>query len=126
MAATAKAALGLPRIASSWPGAALAYAAPANPTPPEPIFSIDYEAGPEEVVRRLVGAYLAGADEIHVKSATKLDPKARAQIRDVSRALVGVEIVEEGNQTMVLQDLVGVADMDLRKTLTRMQRIARL
>jgi len=80
----------------------------------------------EEVVRRLVGAYLAGADEIIVRSGTRLDPKTRQAVRDISRALVGVEILEEGAQTMTLQDLVGVADMDLRKTLTRMQRIARL
>lgn len=80
----------------------------------------------EEVVRRLVGAYLAGADEIHVKTAGRLDARLRQSVRDVSRALVGVEIVEESAAGMVLQDLVGVADMDLRKTLTRMQRISRL
>ena len=40
--------------------------------------------------------------------------------------LVGVEILEESANAMTLQDLVGVADMDLRKTLTRMQRIARI
>lgn len=80
----------------------------------------------EEVIRRLVGAYLAGADEIHVRSPSRMDPKTRQSVRDISRALVGVEILEEGAQTITLQDLVGVADMDLRKTLTRMQRIARL
>lgn len=80
----------------------------------------------EEIVRRLVGAYLAGADEIQVRMATRMDPKARQAVRDTSRMLVGVEVLEEGAQGMVLQDLVGVADMDLRKTLTRMQRIARL
>jgi phosphate uptake regulator len=80
----------------------------------------------EEVVRRLVGAYLAGADEIHIRSAHKMDPKVRQAIRDITRDLVGVEILEESANAMVLQDLVGVADMDLRKTLTRMQRIARI
>lgn len=83
-------------------------------------------ASNEEVVRRIVGAYLAGADEIHVKGEGRLDPRVRQAIRDVSRALVGVEIVEETAAALVLQDLVGIADMDLRKTLTRMQRIARL
>ena len=80
----------------------------------------------EEVVRRLVGAYLAGADEIHIRSANKMDPKVRQIIRDITRDLVGVEILEESASAMTLQDLVGVADMDLRKTLTRMQRIARI
>ena len=80
----------------------------------------------EEVVRRLGGAYLAGADEIHIRSGHKMDPKVRQTIRDITRDLVGVEILEESASAMVLQDLVGVADMDLRKTLTRMQRIARI
>jgi phosphate uptake regulator len=83
-------------------------------------------ASEEEVVRRLVGAYLAGADEIHIRSAHKMDPKVRQTVRDITRDLVGVEILEESANAMILQDLVGVADMDLRKTLTRMQRIARI
>src|SRR5688572_26129459 len=72
--------------------------------------------GDEEIVRRLVGAYLAGADEIIVKGSGKMDPKVRQKIRDITRELVGVEILEESPTAMVLQDLVGVSDMDLRKT----------
>jgi phosphate uptake regulator len=79
---------------------------------------------PAEIIRHLVGAYLAGADEIVVKG--RLDAKVRQTIRDTSRALVGVEMVEESAQAILLQDLVGVADMEFRKTLTRMHRIARL
>lgn len=83
-------------------------------------------ASEEEVVRRLVGAYVAGADEIHIRAAGKMDPKVRQIVRDITRDLVGVEILEESSSAMTLQDLVGVADMDLRKTLSRMQRIARI
>ncbi len=82
--------------------------------------------GAEEVVRRLVGAYLAGADEIHIRCNGKMDPKVRQKVREITRDLVGVEILEESASAMVLQDLVGVSDMDLRKTMTRMQRIARI
>lgn len=83
-------------------------------------------ASEEEVIRRLVGAYLAGADEIHIRSTSKMATKVRQAVRDITRDLVGVEILEESANAMVLQDLVGVADMDLRKTLSRMQRIARI
>ena len=78
------------------------------------------------LVRRLVGAYLAGADEIHLRSKGKMDPKVRRTVRTIIRDLVGVEILEEGGDSIVLQDLVGVSDMDLRKTVTRMHRIARI
>ncbi|HET6399521.1 MAG TPA: phosphate uptake regulator PhoU, partial [Candidatus Thermoplasmatota archaeon] len=84
------------------------------------------EASTAEVVRRLVGAYIAGADEILVRTRSRMSPKVRQLIRDLTRDLVGVEVLEETANTIVLQDLVGVAEMDLRKTLTRMQRLARL
>ncbi len=82
--------------------------------------------GDNDIVRRLVGAYLAGADEIHIRSRGRMDPKVRQTVRNVLRDLVGVEILEEGTDTMTLQDLVGVSEMDLRKTVTRMHRIARI
>src|SRR5688572_19554480 len=69
-----------------------------------------------EVVRRLVGAYIAGADEIALTTVGgRMEPKVRQKAREVARALVGVEIVEETQAGMVLQDLVGVSDLDLRK-----------
>src|SRR5688572_26864656 len=58
--------------------------------------------GDSEVVRRLVGAYIAGADEIIVRAGSKMDPKVRQNIRDISRELVGVEILEESANAMVL------------------------
>src|SRR5687768_11344659 len=54
----------------------------------------DRPAG-EDVIRRLVGAYLAGADEIHIRTNGKMDPKVRQSVRDITRDLVGVEILEE-------------------------------
>lgn len=83
-------------------------------------------ASSEIIVRKLVGAYLAGADEIRIRSAGRMDPKVRQTIRTTIRDLVGVEILEEGSDDMTLQDLVGVSEMDLRKTVTRMHRIARI
>ncbi len=81
---------------------------------------------PEDAVRRLVGAYLAGADEIVVKGQGAKDPQVRRTVRAMTRDLVGVEVLEETREMLVLQDLVGVSEMDLRKTMTRMHRIAGL
>ncbi len=80
----------------------------------------------EVIVRKLVGAYLAGADEIRLRSSGRMDPKVRQIVRSTIRDLVGVEILEEGSDSVTLQDLVGVSEMDLRKTVTRMHRIARI
>lgn len=81
----------------------------------------------DDVARRLVGAYVAGADEIRVRPAAgTLSAPVRQHVRAVARELVGVETVEEAPAGIVLHDLVGVSELDLRKTLARMQRIARL
>ncbi len=79
-----------------------------------------------DLVRGLVGAYLAGADIIHLQSRGRMDPKVRDIVRVTIRDLVGVEILEETADSITLQDLVGVSEMDLRKTVTRMHRIAGL
>ncbi len=79
-----------------------------------------------DLVRGLVGAYLAGADIIHLQAAGRMDPRVRDIVRSTIRDLVGVEILEETSSSMTLQDLVGVSEMDLRKTVTRMHRIAGL
>lgn len=80
----------------------------------------------EDIVRKLVGAYLAGADEIHLRAKGRMDPHVRKVVRATIRDLVGVEILEESSEAITLQDLVGVSEMDLRKTVTRMHRIARI
>jgi len=90
------------------------------------IVDLPLSGASEDIVRRLVGAYLAGADEIVVKMGAKMDAKTKAAVRHVTRSLIGMEILEESSGTLTLHDLVGVSDMDLRKTLTRMHRIARL
>jgi phosphate uptake regulator len=99
----------------------------AAPSPDRKV-TLDIEGNVPQslVVRRLVGAYIAGVDEITVRSTGRLDDAVREAVRGMTRHLVGVEIVEETKQTLVLQDLMGVSDMDLRKSITRMNRMARL
>lgn len=87
--------------------------------------TLDDPVTQDNLVRRLVGAYLAGADTIHLQGRGRLDPKIHGIVQETIRDLVGVEIVDETADSITLQDLVGVSDMDLAKTVTRMHRIAR-
>ncbi len=80
----------------------------------------------DNIVRRLVGAYLAGADEIQIHLSGRPTPAIRQTLRGIKRDLVGVEILEESKNLIVLQDLMGVGEMDLRKAVTRMHRIAQI
>ncbi len=81
---------------------------------------------PENIVRRLVGAYLAGADEIQIHLDGRPTPQIRQTLRNIKRDLVGVEILEENKNLIVLQDLMGAGEMDPRKAVTRMHRIAQI
>jgi phosphate uptake regulator len=97
-----------------------------RPEPRRITIQLPASAGPDEVTRRLVGAYVAGADEVIVRSAGKMAGPVRERVMALARDLVGVEVVEEGPGVVTLQDLVGIADLDLRKSLQRMHRIARM
>ncbi|MGB0652544.1 MAG: PhoU domain-containing protein [Thermoplasmatota archaeon] len=89
--------------------------------------TIDQDTPADSIVRRLVGAYLAGADEIQVHvQGGRFTPELRQTLRTIKRDLVGVEILEESQDTAILQDLMGVSEMDLRKAVTRMHRIAQI
>jgi len=58
------------------------------------------------MVRELTGKYLLGDDLIEIKSRTRLPSNIRRQIRGAARRLVGLEIIEEGPNKMLLQCLL--------------------
>lgn len=58
------------------------------------------------MVRELTGKYLLGDDLIEIKSRTRLPSNIRRQVRGAARRLVGLEIIEEGPNKMLLQCLL--------------------
>ena len=75
------------------------------------------------VKERLIAAYLKGYDVIQIR-AKELTEKIRASVEDALRFLVGLEVVEESRNNMVLQCL-GTDTIDLCSLVRRMVMLVR-
>ena len=77
----------------------------------------------DAVMRRLVGAYVSGVTGIEVYSDHKLSPHVCRTVREFTRLVMGVEIVEERSDQIRLQDLIDPADFSIKEGLKRMAYI---
>ena len=75
------------------------------------------------LLRRLIGAYMAGYTTIIVKSPSRMPPSTRNTIRTFTQTTIGQEIVEETDNSITLKDLLNPAEMPFDKTIKRMQII---
>ncbi len=80
----------------------------------------------EMIVRKIVAAYLAGYNSIHVKpDKHQLTTKQRHDVKNfVRRMLVGTEIVTDTSAQLVLQVLLSYPELTIQSALRRMSIIA--
>ncbi len=79
--------------------------------------------GRDTLMRRLVGAYVSGLNNIIVTSKGSMDPMLARTVREFTRLVMGVEIVEEKKDLIKLQDLIDPADFSVKTGLKRMAYI---
>lgn len=79
----------------------------------------------EQVFRRFVGAYLAGYSTIEFKSRQAIEKEVRQTIRQFSKSLIGPEIIDEGQNTIIMRNLLDASTFSLAKGIRRMHVIAR-
>jgi len=77
----------------------------------------------EAIMRRLVGAYVSGVNQIEVKGKTAIPAELSRTVREFTRLVMGVEIVEEKKDLIRLHDLIDPADFSVRSGLKRMAYI---
>jgi phosphate uptake regulator len=77
----------------------------------------------DALMRRLVGAYVSGVTSIVVTSKGAIPPDLARTVREFTRLVMGVEIVEEKKDLIKLQDLIDPADFSVRTGLKRMSYI---
>jgi len=68
--------------------------------------------------REVISKYIVGYDVIEVVG-TRIRPDQRRTVREIAQALVGLEILEETQSTVVLHSVVNVKDFPVQKTLHR-------
>jgi len=91
----------------------------------EAVLKIDKEDREESVVRRVISLYLLGYTNIKVQGKDRLTTYQRQAIKDtVRRRLMGTEIVEESFNSITLQVLFRLPELNIENALKRMHIIA--
>lgn len=78
----------------------------------------------EALAREFISLYIAGFDSIEVRGE-RISPEQRRVIREVSRALIGPEIVEESAETMIIHNLLDLSEVSAERTFERICLISR-
>jgi len=68
--------------------------------------------------REIIARYIVGYDVIEVVGK-RIRPDQRRTVREIAKALVGLEILEETQKTVVLHSVVNVKDFPVQRTLHR-------
>lgn len=87
--------------------------------------SVENEDDEVHFLRRLIGLYISGHDEIVVRSRARIPPEIRKTVRDFSRKVIGTEIVEESGNSITIQDVADHSHLDMKKILRRMHLMSR-
>ncbi len=77
-----------------------------------------------EIMRILIGLYLQGVGRIRVATSEVMPLAVRRAVREFSRRVMGVEVVEEGRNYAVLMDLSSPDTLPFGEGLRRMVDIA--
>jgi phosphate uptake regulator len=90
----------------------------------ESVIEISQEDTPEDNFRILVSHYLAGYDIIRLVSSKGFHALDRKFFKDVTRQrLIGIEVIEESRNEIILQSLMNYQELPLDKALQNMSRL---
>jgi phosphate uptake regulator len=77
----------------------------------------------DELTRAVMTMYVSGFDVI-VLEANRIDTDQRRAIRTATQGLVGLEVLEETGDRVVIRDLLDSSDLSIHNAVTRMRLIA--
>jgi hypothetical protein len=92
-----------------------------------PVAAVTAQSGEpvELLVERCVGAYIGGADTIHVSNLEGQSSAARMQLRDLARNLAGIHVAEESTDAMSFTVLVDSGSATPHQALRRLLALGR-
>ncbi|WP_128476299.1 phosphate signaling complex PhoU family protein [Halorussus pelagicus] len=76
-----------------------------------------------ELMRTVFTLYVSGFDIINLE-ATRVTPDQRRTVRDATQGLVGLEVIEETGDRVVLQDLLDSSELSIHNAITRMRLVS--
>ncbi len=77
----------------------------------------------EHLTRKLIGAYLAGYNIIEVRSKDRLELELKHAVKEISRMVIGPEVIEETSNTIIMHDLSDPVELPQEKCVRRMHLI---
>jgi phosphate uptake regulator len=77
----------------------------------------------EELTQAVITMYVNGFDVITLETG-RVDTAQRAAIRDAAQGLVGLEVIEETSDRVMLQDLLDSSELSIHNAITRMRLVA--
>jgi len=83
-------------------------------------FDVDNIKDYNFLFRLLVGAYIMGYTKIILTSSRRYEPFIRDCIVSFTKTAIGMEIIEETNQKIVVKDLLNPKEMPFEQTIKRM------
>ncbi len=83
-------------------------------------FNVDNITDSTYLFRLLIGAYISGYPNIVIKSRSEIQPYVRDCVINFTQVLIGPEIVEEDDHTIITKDLLKPTEMPFNKTIKRM------
>lgn len=89
------------------------------------IFEERGSASREHLLRKLLGAYVAGFAVIEVRFPPTSATSARRVAREFCHLVIGPEVIEENRSSLVLRDLSDARELGAEKCLRRMQLTVR-
>jgi len=79
----------------------------------------------EHLLRKLVGAYISGFGLIEIRFSPARGPFVRKVAREFCHLVIGPEVIEEGQASILIQDLSDPSELSSEKCLRRMQLTVR-
>ncbi|MFT4921627.1 MAG: phosphate uptake regulator [Haloarculaceae archaeon] len=76
-----------------------------------------------ELTRAVMTMYVSGFDVIKLES-NRMTAKQRRIIREATQGLVGLEVIEETSDRVVLQDLLDSSELSVHNAITRMRLVS--
>lgn len=80
---------------------------------------------PSHLERMLIGTYVMGFDTILVRAKERIDNSVKEKVRQFTRSVTGVEIVEETMNSITIKDLSDPMELSQEKGVRRLHLIVR-
>lgn len=80
---------------------------------------------PERTARQVIAAYLEGCGQIELRSRGELSPALRQKLHESFRKIVGLEVVDEAPDRILLLDLASPSEFPMGRGLRRMNMLTK-